>query len=180
MKHFTPRKYQREAADHAIATPRCAMWMPVGAGKCAATFMALEELSLLEDVYPVLIIAPKRVARDTWPGEINKWVEFNHLTLSSLVGTEKERNLALTKKAKIYTINFECIGWLVKKLGNNWPFKTIVFDEASRLRGFRLRQGTKRSQILASRAHLTKRFIELTGTPQPNGLINLWRNDQRH
>lgn len=172
---FTPRPYQRLAANHIINNQRCALWMPVGAGKCAAVFIASDELSLVEDIYPVLIIAPKRVARDTWPNEIKKWDEFSHFTISAMVGTEDERKIALRKKAMFYTINFECIEWLIKYLGDKWPFKTIVFDESSRLRGFRLRQGTKRAQALASRAHThSKRFIELTGSPSPNGLINTW------
>lgn len=172
---FHPRPYQRIAADHIVANLRIADWIPVGGGKCAVTFMALEELSLIEDIYPVLIIAPKRVAKDTWPGEILKWKEFNHLTISAMVGDKADRTAALRKQVMIYTINFECIEWLINELGEDWPFKTIVFDEASRLKGFRLRQGTKRARALASRAHThCNRFIELTGSPSSNGLTNTW------
>ena len=174
-KPFTPWPYQRIAADHIIDHERCAIWIPVGGGKCAAVLMAFDELSLVEDVYPTLIIAPKRVARDTWPNEASKWDEFSHITVSSMVGTQKERTAGLNKRAMFYSINFECIEWLIDCLGDKWPFKNIVFDEASRLRGYRLTQGTKRSQALSKVAHANcKRFIELTGSPSPNGLSGLW------
>jgi SNF2 family DNA or RNA helicase len=174
-KPFTPREYQTISAHHIMDTTRCAVFIPVGGGKCASTLMALEALSLVEDTYPVLIIAPKRVARDTWRDEIAKWSEFNHIIISPIIGTPKERFAALQKKAMIYTINPEGIEWLIETLGEKWPFKVIVFDESSRLRGYRTRQGTKRTAALATRAHThTKRFVELTGTPSPKGLENLW------
>ncbi len=174
-KPFTPRPYQRIARDHIVNTPRCAIWIPPGGGKCGASFMAVDELSLIEDTYPALIIAPKRVARDTWPNEIAKWAEFNHLTISPIIGTQSERMAAVKKNTMFHSINFENIEWLIKYHGDNWPYKVIIFDESSRLRGYRLRQGTKRSQALMAVAFKHNcRFVELTGSPSPNGLINLW------
>jgi SNF2 family DNA or RNA helicase len=137
--------------------------------------MAMDDLSLVEDIYPILIIAPKRVARDTWPSETKKWAEFNHITISAIIGTPKERQTALKRKVMVYTTNNENIEWLIAYHGDKWPYKVIVFDESSRLRGYRTRQGTKRAQALMSVAFKNNcRFIELTGTPNPNGLINLW------
>lgn len=174
-KPFTPRIYQRIAADHIVRNARCAAWLPVGSGKCGATFMALDELSLVDDIYPVLIIAPKRVAKDTWVNEKDKWQDFGHFTISPIVGTPAERLLAVKRKTMIHTTNNENIEWLIKYWGDKWPYKTIVFDESSRLRGYRLRQGTKRAQALMGVSYgITTRFIELTGTPSPKGLGGLW------
>lgn len=171
---FIPRPWQLPCVDHVIQNPRCAVWVPVGGGKCGIVYMAMDKLSLVEEVYPALIVAPKRVARDTWPNEISKWDEFSYMTISPAIGDEKERIAGLKKYAMFYSINFECIEWLINYFGDKWPFKSIIFDESSRLRGYRSRQGTKRAKALSTRAHQTARFIELTGTPAPKGLINTW------
>jgi hypothetical protein len=153
--------------------PRCCVWAGVGTGKTSAVLSMLETLALVEDCYPALIIGTKRIAAEVWSNEIAKWDDFRNLKVSCVVGTPKERYLALKTKADIYTINYENIPWLHDALGN-WPFKIIVADEASRLKNFRLQQGTKRSAILNKHAHDILRFIELTGTPSSKGLENLW------
>jgi SNF2 family DNA or RNA helicase len=174
-KHFTPRPYQHLMVDHIIKTPRCALWVNMGMGKSAATLLALDILDLVEDVYPALVIAPLRVAQSTWPEEVAKWERFNRLRLCAVVGNEQERRSALRNAADIYTINYENLPWLQDTLGDNWPFKTVVADESTKLKGFRLRQGTKRAKALAKVAHTkVTRFINLTGTPSPNGLADLW------
>lgn len=171
---FQPRPYQKIMVEHAMHNKRCALWAEVGLGKTGGVLITLDNLALSENIYPVLIPAPLRVARSTWSKEVEKWSTFRHIGVSPIVGTSAERALALKQPADIYTINFENIPWLIEHLGDRWPFKTFVVDESSKLSGFRLRQGTKRSQALASKAFLTERFIELTGTPSLRGLTALW------
>lgn len=174
-KPLIPRPYQKLMIDHIIRTPRCAVWADMGMGKTAATLTALDRLSLVEDVFPVLSLATLRVARDTWVDEAAKWDELRHLEVAPVIGTESDRRGALRAKAHIYCINYDNLQWLGDVLGDKWPFKTIIADEATKLKGFRLRQGTKRARVLAQRAHTkSSRFIELTGTPSPNGLKDLW------
>lgn len=176
MKHFSPRPYQDLFAAHIIRNPRCAVWAGCGMGKTSGTLYALDQLALVEDnVYPALVLAPLRVARDVWSDETHKWSNLKHIRVSAIVGTEKERIAALKRPAEVYTINYENMTWLADKLGDDWPFKTIIADEATKLKGFRTRQGTQRAKALARYAHTrADRFIELTGTPSPNGLKDLW------
>lgn len=147
----------------------------MGTGKSVSTLTALDTLSLAEDIYPVLIIAPLIVARDTWPDEARKWEHLRHIDVMPILGTEAERLTALRYKVDIYTINFENIEWLVEHFGERWPFRTVVVDESRKLKSFRLRQGGKRTAALAKVAHTKiKRMIQLTGAPAPNGLGDLW------
>jgi len=173
-KIFTPHEHQKVAIAHLQKYKRAAVWLPMGFGKSVSVLTALENLKLIDDVYPVLIIAPLRVARTTWPDEIKKWVHTQHLKISCILGKVKERAEALKTKADIHTINAENVPWLIEKLAGQWPYRTIVFDEASRLSGFRLRQGTKRAQALSKVAFKSKYFFELTGTPSANSLAQLW------
>ncbi len=173
-QHFTPRKYQHLIVDHILANPRCAVFAGMGTGKTGATYCALDMLALIDGA-PVLIVAPLRVARTTWPDEARKWKNFHHLRVMPVLGSLKERMAALKHKADIYTVNFEQLPWLVEYYGERWPFRTVVIDEATKLKGFRLRQGTTRAKALARVAHtLIKRIVMLTGTPAPNGLQDLW------
>lgn len=174
---FTPRPYQTIGRQHLIDLPRSALWADMGTGKTSSTLSALDLLWLAGSRYwPALIIAPLRVARGTWPNEVKKWEDFHHLNVVSLTGSLKERTEALRKKADIYTINFENIVWLVDRFNDvrDWPFKIVIVDESTKLKGFRLRGGTLRSKALARVAKLTPRFHELTGTPAPNGVADLW------
>ena len=137
--------------------------------------MALEYLSLVEEVYPVLILAPLRVAKTTWPGEVEKWQETSHLRVVPVVGDSKARVKALSTPADIYTTNYEQLTWLVSHFGDAWPFRVVVADELTKLKSYRTRQGSKRAKALAQVAHTkVSRFIGLTGTPSPNGLADLW------
>jgi len=171
---FTPHGYQRDIIDYIIDTPRCGVWAGMGLGKTVSTLTALDMLELIEPG-PVLVVAPLRVASSTWPDEAKKWDHLKHLRISAVVGTPDDRRAALRREADIYTTNFEQLPWLVEHLGDKWPFKKIVADESTKLKGFRLRQGTQRAQALAKVAHKhANRFIELTGTPSPNGLQDLW------
>ncbi|QDH50420.1 DNA helicase [Caulobacter phage KcrB] len=174
-KTFTPHGYQHQIIGHIQALPRCAVWAGMGTGKTVSTLTALDGLSLVEDVYPALVLAPLRVARATWPNEVKKWTHLSHLRVSVITGDEASRNRALQVPADIYTTNYEQLPWLVERLKKDWPFKTVVADEFTRLKSFRLRQGSKRARALGAVAHTkVDRFIGLTGTPSPNGLTDLW------
>lgn len=165
--YFSPREYQKVAIDWINQRDRSALFLPMGLGKSASTLAS-------DLIYPVLIIAPLRVAQSTWPAEIEKWDQFSHLKVSVITGPAKKRLAALDVKADIYTVNYENLPWLVEHYGSKWPFKTIVADEMSRLKGFRLRQGSVQAKALARVAHSTPKFIGLTGTPSPNGVKDLW------
>jgi SNF2 family DNA or RNA helicase len=172
---FKPHGYQGLVIQFIQGIKRCAVWAGMGLGKTVSTLTALEELNLVEEVYPVLVVAPLRVAKTTWPQEIRKWNHLKHLQAIPICGGLQERQNALRVKVPIYTTNFEQLPWLVEHLGTQWPFRTVVIDEATKLKGFRLRQGTQRAKALARVAHTKiKRIILLTGTPSPNGLQDLW------
>ena len=174
MNKFTPREYQKLITDHILATPRCAVWAGMGMGKTSATLLAASALLLAEDG-PILVVAPLRVARDTWAKESKKWADLQHLNVVPIVGTPAERKRAMHTRADIYTTNYDNLVWLVEEWGDKWPYTCVVADESTKLKGFRLRQGGKRAQALARVAHTkVKRFVQLTGTPSPNGLVDLW------
>jgi SNF2 family DNA or RNA helicase len=171
---FTPRSYQHAIIDHAVDLERSGIWAGMGMGKTVSTLTALDMLELVEPG-PTLVIAPLRVASSTWPDEAKKWTHLRNIEVSAVVGNPDERRAALRRQASVYTTNYEQLPWLVEHLGDKWPFKKIVADESTKLKGFRLRQGTQRAQALAKVAHKhANRFIELTGTPSPNGLQDLW------
>jgi len=172
---FTPHDYQQEAMAHLYNVRRSALWMPMGGGKTVSTLTALDNLSLVEDVFPALVLAPLRVARSTWPDEVAKWPHLSHLRVSVVTGTPKQRQAALDVPADIYTTNYDNLVWLRETLGDAWPFRTVVADEFTRLKSFRLRQGGSRARALGQVAHAhVTRFIGLTGTPAPNGVKDLW------
>ena len=184
---FNPRPYQTLAVDFMMANKRCALYAGMGLGKSASVLLTLEKLAPTEDVYPVLIIAPLRVARKTWREEIDKWDAFSHLKVSQIIGSAAERLKAFEAKAHVYTINYESLVWLIDTCNGKWPFKTIVCDESSKLKNFRgsiqtskagkrfIRTDSgKRTGALARVAFKTPRFIQLTGTPAPKGIENLW------
>ena len=160
--------------DHIAQHRRSALWARMGAGKTAAVLVGLNAIRLLDEG-PALVIAPKRVAKNTWPKEVEKWNETAHLRVVPIVGTLTERFQAIAQRADFYTINFEMLPWLQRHHGKNWPYRTIIADEATRLKGHRLRNGGIRTDALAKVAHrYENRFLELTGTPAPNGLKDLW------
>ncbi len=172
---YSPRPYQTIASQFIIEQQRCNLWLPMGMGKTASVLAALDMLWLAgSTLHPALIIAPKRVAQTTWPDEVRKWDDFHNMKVSPILGTPKERATALRRKADIYTINYENLPWLVEQTGKDWPFKFVVADESTRLKSFRLRGGSVRARALAKVAKLTGRWVNLTGTPAPNGLKDLW------
>lgn len=176
LREYSPRPFAQLAMDHMSANPRCALWAKPGMGK---TLLALTHLDILHRVWgesaPTLVLAPLRVARDGWPTEVRKWKHLRGLEVAPVVGSASERRAALRRDAQVYTTNYEQLPWLVEELGDRWPFRTVVADESTKLKGFRLRQGTMRAQALAKVAHTrVERWINLTGTPASNGLEDLW------
>jgi SNF2 family DNA or RNA helicase len=171
---YTPREYQHIITGHILDVPRGGVWAGMGLGKTVSTLTALDVLALSEPG-PALVLAPLRVAKNTWPAESRKWEHLRDCQVMPIVGSETERRLALKHDAPVYTCNYDNLEWLVETLGDRWPFRTVVSDEATRLKGFRLKQGAARARALGRVAHTkVKRFIQLTGTPSPNGLQDLW------
>jgi len=147
----------------------------MGGGKTVTTLTALDTLDMVEPVYPVLVLAPLRVARTTWPEEVEKWDHLAHLRVSVITGTPKQRERAVAREADIYCTNYDNLTWLIQQLKGDWPFKTVISDEFTRLKSFRLRQGGSRARALGQVVHGEgSRFIGLTGTPAPNGVKDLW------
>lgn len=173
---FTPRPYQDMIIRHIIGTPRAMVWAGMGMGKTASALFALDLLKRLgEDAFPALILAPLRVAQTTWPDECHKWSNLE-VKVQPVVGSAKERRIALKMPADAYAMNYENLPWLEKELGADWPFKTVIADESTKLKSFRLGGGGgMRAKCLAHVAFTkVKRFVGLTGTPAPNGLEDLW------
>jgi SNF2 family DNA or RNA helicase len=172
---FTPHEYQRHIVGHILDVPRCAVWAGMGLGKTSSTLSALDMLFLLGESRPALVLAPLRVARSTWPDEVQKWEHLAGISIVPIVGSEDERRLALKFDAPIYSCNYDNLPWLVEHFGERWPFATVISDESTRLKSFRLKQGGARARALGRVAHTkVKRFVQLTGTPSPNGLADLW------
>lgn len=171
---FLPREYQGLAIDHMLDVQRPGLWAGMGMGKTISTLTALDILELTEPG-PTLVLAPLRVAATTWPDEAAKWDHLRNIEVSPVIGSPGERRAALRADASVYTTNYDNLPWLIEHYGTKWPFTKIVADESTKLKSFRLRQGGKRASALARVAHSkANRFIELTGTPSPNGLQDLW------
>ncbi len=173
-KDFVPRDYQTPALNHILNNSRSALWASMGMGKTVVCLTAIEILQII-DPAPVLILAPKRVAATTWPDEALKWNHLKDVTVTPILGTVKQRIEALNTPSTVHTMNYENLQWLIDHCGADWPFKTIIADESTRLKSYRSRGGSKRARALSKVAHkYVDNFIELTGTPSPNGLIDLW------
>ncbi|MTC16831.1 DEAD/DEAH box helicase [Providencia alcalifaciens] len=176
-KNFTPRPYQELILSHEIDIKRSNVWAGMGMGKTVATLTVLEDLFMAgSETQPALVLAPLRVASSTWPDEAVKWNHLRNIDVQPIIGSAKERMAAIKNtNASVFTINYDNLIWLVEILGEHWPFGTIIADESTRLKSFRLRKGGKRAAALAKVAHKhVHRWVNLTGTPSPNGLIDLW------
>lgn len=172
---FTPRDYQGAVIDHIAGLERANVWAGMGTGKTVATLTALDALTLVDDPFPTLVLAPLRVARSTWPSEVQKWAHLAGLKITACTGSLDERRDALRRQADITCTNYEQGPWLVDQWGDRWPYKTVIADESTRLKSFRLRQGGVRAQVLGKVAHKhVRRWVNLSGTPAPNGLLDLW------
>lgn len=168
---YNPYDYQEYATNFILEHPIAAIFLDCGMGKSVISLTAID--SLLFDAYDVkkvLVVAPLRVARDTWPKEIKKWDHLKDLTYSVVVGSEMERFKALNKKASIYIINRENVDWLVNKSHYEFDFDMLVIDELSSFKSCK----SKRFKSLLKVRHKLKRIVGLTGTPSSNGLMDLW------
>lgn len=166
-----PYPYQTFAIRQILKKPALALFLDMGMGKTAITLTAIDELVNEEfAVSRVLVIAPKRVAESTWTDEAVKWEHLQDLRVVSLLGSVNEREVALKERADIYVINRENIVWLVNRFGVRWPFDMVVIDESSSFKNHQ----SKRFKALRSVRPLVRRLVELTGTPSPNGLMDLW------
>lgn len=142
----------------------------MGMGKTVSTLTAIDNLIFLGEVYKVLVIAPLRVAEDTWSTEVEKWNHIKHLRVSKILGTKKQRKEALMKDADIYVTNRENIDWLVNECFSSWLWDMVVIDELSSFKSSK----AKRFRALKKVRPYFKRMVGLTGTPAPNSLIDLW------
>ena len=168
---YEPHDYQRYATEYIETHPCSAVLLDMGLGKTSITLSAIADLLFDSfEVHKVLVIAPLRVARDTWSAELKKWDAFRHLTYSVAVGTEAERKAALTRKADIYIINRENVQWLITESRLPFDYDMIVVDELSSFKNHQ----SKRFKALMQVRPKVKRIVGLTGTPASNGLMNLW------
>lgn len=173
---YLPREPQIIITDRILEQRRTNIWASMGIGKTSAVLTALDHIELVEDG-PTLAIGPLRVAESTWPDEVAKWDHLSSWRVSPILGDPGARLKALKQDANLFTVNFENVPWLVEHFSGRkrWPFSKVVFDECTRLQGFRLRQGSAQAKALAQVAHdPVARWINLTGTPAPNGLLGLW------
>lgn len=164
--------YQWVAIDHILGVPKSALFLDMGLGKTASTLTAIN-IAMFEhlEVSKVLIIAPKRVAESVWSAEIDKWQHLNHLKISKIIGTEKQRLKAMQEKADIYTIGRDNVVWLCSQFGGmRLPYCWVVIDESSSFKNHK----SMRFKALKKAVPSVKRVTELTGTPSPNGYQDLW------
>lgn len=188
MTALSPRACQQPMIDAMLNHKRFNIFASPGTGKTGAALFALDALDILDgDVFPVLVVAPKRVANQVWPAEVSQWANFRHLKVERVLGTPKQREEALNRKAHIYTINPANLSWLDKMVGKDWPFPTVIVDESTVIKGHRCSiqksklgktfirvDGAKRARDLVKHAAHINRWYNLTGTPDPNGVQDLW------
>lgn len=168
---FRPHAYQRHCINRIIETKKIGLFLDMGLGKTVTTLTAIRELKYNRfQVRRVLVIAPKKVAEGTWSREKDKWDHTRLLRVSPVLGSQSKRERALNTPADIYVINRENVTWLVDYYRNEWPFDMVVVDESSSFKS----HASKRFKSLASVSGKIDRLVELTGTPSPNGLDDLW------
>lgn len=171
LVRFLPHDYQKVAIDFALQNQSSGLFLDMGLGKTVITLTVIEELknNYLEEL-KVLVIAPKRVAEDTWTTEYEKWDHLKNLKVVKVIGNSKQRKAALEKEADIYIITRDNIAWLVDFLGKDWDFNTVIIDELSSFKNHQ----SKRFKALRKVRPFINRIIGLTGTPAPNGYEDLW------
>jgi len=171
---FTPHDYQSYCIDYIKSHPVSALFLDCGLGKTVITLSAIRDLVLDEmKVSAVLVIAPLRPARDTWPAELKKWDHLKDLDISVVIGDKKTRITAINSDALIHVVNRENVKFLVEyfeKSGQRWPYDTVVIDELSSFKNYQ----SQRFKWLRKIRPFVKRWIGLTGTPTSNGLMDLW------
>lgn len=171
---YEAHDYQKRATELVISTPKIGLFLDMGLGKTVITMTAIQDLMFDRfEVSRVLVIAPKRVAEDTWTREHAKWDHLKDLKISKVLGTAAQRRKALEVEADIYVIGRDNVVWLVEhlqKIHKDWPFDMVVIDELSSFKN----PQAKRFRALRKAMPYVKRVVGLTGTPSPNGLMDLW------
>lgn len=168
---FKPHAYQQHCIEQILKVKKLGLFLDMGLGKTVTTLTAVKELKYNRfQVRRVLIIAPKKVAEGTWTKEAAKWDHTKMLRVSPVLGSQTKRIRALNTPSDLYIINRENVVWLVDYYRNAWPFDMVVVDESSSFKS----HSAKRFKALASVGSYIDRLVELTGTPSPNGLDDLW------
>lgn len=168
---FKPHGYQSYCIRKILEIKKLGLFLDMGLGKTVTTLTAVKELKYNRfEVRRVLVIAPKKVAEGTWSKEKEKWSHTKMLRVSQVLGSQTKRIRALNTPADLYIINRENVAWLVDYYRNSWPFDMVVVDESSSFKSHK----AKRFKALASVSPHINRLVELTGTPSPNGLEDLW------
>lgn len=168
---YTPHPYQKYCIDRVVSDNAVGLFLDMGLGKTVITLTAAAELKCNRfAVNRILIIAPKKVAEATWSKEAAKWDHLKRLRFSLILGSQVKRIKAVNTPADIYIINRENIPWLVDYHRNAWPYDMVVIDESSSFKNHRAKRFKALKMV---RGHIS-RLVELTGTPAPNGLIDLW------
>lgn len=167
---FKPYEYQQTAIRWILKNPRCGLFLDMGLGKTVSTLTAVQQLMDDCEVSRTLVVAPKKVAETTWTTEAQKWDHLKSLKVAKVMGTEKQRKLALAEKADVYVIGRDSFVWLVGIFGGMLPFDVLVIDELTSFKSSK----SNRFKAMRMATPTAKRVIGLTGTPAPNGLIDLW------
>lgn len=168
---YVPHHYQSYCIGRIITDSRLALWLDMGLGKTVITLTAVNDLKFNRfEVMKTLVIAPKRVAETTWMREAQKWDHLQHLRFSPVLGSVQKRVKAVNTPSDVYVINRENVPWLVDYYRNDWPFDCVIIDESSSFKNHQ----SKRFKALKMVLGKISRLVELTGTPAPKGLIDLW------
>ncbi len=172
LKEKDLHNYQIRVVDHILDNTHCGVFLDMGLGKTASSLTAANILMYQEmDIRKALVIAPKRVAESVWDAEIEKWEHLKHLRISKVIGNVKKRITALNEDADIYIIGRDNIAWLCGQYGGGMlPFDMLIIDESSSFKNHK----SLRFKALKMVQPSFKRVIILTGTPSPNGLLDLW------
>lgn len=168
---YAPHNYQRYCIERMIAEPALGLFLDMGLGKTVISLTAINDLRYNRfQVQKVLVIAPKKVAEDTWIRETDKWDHLKLLRVIPVLGAQAKRIKALSTPGDVYVVSRDNVQWLVDYYRNTWPFDTVIIDELS---SFKNHQAKRFKSLCQVRGHI-KRLYGLTGTPAPNGLIDLW------
>lgn len=168
---FIPYPYQQHAKDHLVKHPYCGLLLEMGLGKTVIVLTGIEELlNKFMDISRVLVIAPLKVAENVWEQEVQKWDHIKHLKVSKILGSESQRKKALMAKADIYVINCDNVAWLISYFMGHWPFDMVVVDEFTKFKS----PDSRRFKALKMVRPQISRVVILSGSPVPNGLLDLW------
>lgn len=188
-KIYTPRNYHFKLRNFGLDVPRCNWWAGPGSGKTGSSLWLFDTLRWYGEVERLLVVSTKRIASMVWSNEVAKWEDFERYKVAPAVGSPAERLAALRANADITTINYENLPWLAETVGDHWPWDMVIADESTKLKSLRIdlrpkkdgsmskrkSGGSSRAYALAKVSHnKVRRWINLTGTPAPNGLIDNW------